>query len=206
MSDIRDAARRHLIPHFTKAEAWQSPQLPVYVRGDGAYLWDDTGPAGARRPERPLLRADRPRPVRPRRSRGQADGDAGVHDQLGRGEPTVDRGGRADRRARTRRPRACLLRELGQRGRRVRGEARPQLPRRPRRRRPLQGHLPRLGVSRHDPRRALDHRGAPPAGPVPADAVGGRAQRAEHPPRRAWSGFERSRRRSSKKAPTRSRW
>ena len=43
MSDIRDAARRHLIPHFTKAEAWQSPQLPVYVRGDGAYLWDDAG-------------------------------------------------------------------------------------------------------------------------------------------------------------------
>ena len=43
MSDIRDAARRHLIPHFTKAEAWQSPQLPVYVRGDGAYLWDDGG-------------------------------------------------------------------------------------------------------------------------------------------------------------------
>ena len=43
MSDIRDAARRHLIPHFTKAEAWQSPQLPVYVRGDGAYLWDDKG-------------------------------------------------------------------------------------------------------------------------------------------------------------------
>ncbi len=43
MSDIRDAARRHLIPHFTKAEAWQSPQLPVFVRGDGAYLWDDAG-------------------------------------------------------------------------------------------------------------------------------------------------------------------
>jgi adenosylmethionine-8-amino-7-oxononanoate aminotransferase len=43
VSDIRDAARRHLIPHFTKAEAWQSPQLPVYVRGDGAYLWDDSG-------------------------------------------------------------------------------------------------------------------------------------------------------------------
>ena len=43
MKDIRDAARRHLIPHFTKAEAWQSPQLPVYVRGDGAYLWDDAG-------------------------------------------------------------------------------------------------------------------------------------------------------------------
>jgi adenosylmethionine-8-amino-7-oxononanoate aminotransferase len=43
VSDIRDAARRHLIPHFTKAEAWQSPQLPVYVRGDGAYLWDDAG-------------------------------------------------------------------------------------------------------------------------------------------------------------------
>ncbi|HTN81540.1 MAG TPA: aminotransferase class III-fold pyridoxal phosphate-dependent enzyme [Acidimicrobiales bacterium] len=43
MSDVRDAARRHLIPHFTKSEAWQSPQLPVFVRGDGAYLWDDAG-------------------------------------------------------------------------------------------------------------------------------------------------------------------
>jgi adenosylmethionine-8-amino-7-oxononanoate aminotransferase len=42
-TDQRDAARRHLVPHFTKTAAWNSPDLPVFVRGEGAYLYDDAG-------------------------------------------------------------------------------------------------------------------------------------------------------------------
>lgn len=42
-TDPREAARRHLVPHFTKTAAWNSPELPVFVRGEGAYLYDDSG-------------------------------------------------------------------------------------------------------------------------------------------------------------------
>lgn len=41
--DIRGAARAHLVPHFTRASAWQSPDLPVIVRGEGCYVYDDQG-------------------------------------------------------------------------------------------------------------------------------------------------------------------
>ena len=41
--DIREAARAHLVPHFTRASAWQSPDLPVIVRGEGCYVYDDQG-------------------------------------------------------------------------------------------------------------------------------------------------------------------
>ncbi len=34
---------RHLILHFTKAAAWKAGRLPIYVRGEGCYLWDDAG-------------------------------------------------------------------------------------------------------------------------------------------------------------------
>ena len=34
---------KHLIPHFTGGEAWRTGQVPVYVRGEGCYLWDDEG-------------------------------------------------------------------------------------------------------------------------------------------------------------------
>jgi adenosylmethionine-8-amino-7-oxononanoate aminotransferase len=39
----RETARQHLVPHFTKSAAWRSPDLPVFVRGEGAYLYDDSG-------------------------------------------------------------------------------------------------------------------------------------------------------------------
>lgn len=39
----RETARQHLVPHFTKTAAWRSPDLPVFVRGEGAYLYDDSG-------------------------------------------------------------------------------------------------------------------------------------------------------------------
>jgi len=41
--NLRDLARAHLMPHFTRAAAWQSPELPVIVRGEGCYVYDDHG-------------------------------------------------------------------------------------------------------------------------------------------------------------------
>jgi len=42
-SDLRTLAQRHLGPHFTRADAWHNPGLPIFVRGDGCYLYDDEG-------------------------------------------------------------------------------------------------------------------------------------------------------------------
>ena len=182
VSDIRDAARRHLIPHFTKAEAWQSPQLPVYVRGDGAYLWDDKG-------------------------RQVLDGLSGLFCvQIGHGRS--DLGAVAAKQMETLAfttnwgvasppsiEAAELIAELApgdlehvffvSSGSEA-VESAAKLARNYHVARGDEGRYkvisPRLGVSRHDPRRAVDHRGAPPARPVPTDALGGRAQRAEHPP------------------------
>lgn len=42
-SDLRERAREHLAPHFTRSAVWQSDQLPVLVRGEGCYVYDDAG-------------------------------------------------------------------------------------------------------------------------------------------------------------------
>jgi Adenosylmethionine-8-amino-7-oxononanoate aminotransferase len=41
--DLRTKARRFLAPHFTRASVWRDDTLPVIVRGDGCYIYDDTG-------------------------------------------------------------------------------------------------------------------------------------------------------------------
>ncbi|NMO03113.1 aspartate aminotransferase family protein [Gordonia sp. TBRC 11910] len=40
--ELRARARRHLGPHFTRKESWDS-EFPVFVRGDGCYLVDTEG-------------------------------------------------------------------------------------------------------------------------------------------------------------------
>lgn len=42
-ADLRAQARQHLLPHFTRRSTWQDADLPVIVRGEGAYVFDDTG-------------------------------------------------------------------------------------------------------------------------------------------------------------------
>ncbi len=42
-SDIRTQAQQHLFPHFTRGQAWRSDDLPVIVRGEGCYLYDEDG-------------------------------------------------------------------------------------------------------------------------------------------------------------------
>ncbi|MPY97046.1 MAG: aspartate aminotransferase family protein [Actinophytocola sp.] len=44
-TDIRAQARRHLFPHFTKGAAWRDDALPIITRGEGCYIYDDSGRA-----------------------------------------------------------------------------------------------------------------------------------------------------------------
>ena len=43
MPDDRERARRHLVPHFTRGDAWQADNLVVIDRGEGCYVWDTDG-------------------------------------------------------------------------------------------------------------------------------------------------------------------
>lgn len=40
---LRSKARRHLAPHFTRGAAWREQDFPLFVRGDGCYLFDSEG-------------------------------------------------------------------------------------------------------------------------------------------------------------------
>jgi len=42
-ADVRSLAQKHLFPHFTRGQVWNSSDLPVIVRGEGSYLYDDRG-------------------------------------------------------------------------------------------------------------------------------------------------------------------
>lgn len=41
--DIRSLAQQHLFPHFTRGDVWMDADLPVIVRGEGCYLYDERG-------------------------------------------------------------------------------------------------------------------------------------------------------------------
>jgi adenosylmethionine-8-amino-7-oxononanoate aminotransferase len=40
---LQDLARRHLWMHFTRMSAYQDHDVPIIVRGDGCYVWDEKG-------------------------------------------------------------------------------------------------------------------------------------------------------------------
>ena len=43
MPDNRERAQRHLVPHFTRGDAWKAGDLVVIERGEGCYVWDSDG-------------------------------------------------------------------------------------------------------------------------------------------------------------------
>ena len=43
MMGDRQEARRHLLPHFTRGDAWRRNDLVVIDRGEGCYVWDTDG-------------------------------------------------------------------------------------------------------------------------------------------------------------------
>jgi hypothetical protein len=42
-SSLQDAAKRHLWMHFTRMSAYQDADVPIIVRGDGCYVYDENG-------------------------------------------------------------------------------------------------------------------------------------------------------------------
>src|SRR5690242_10951115 len=40
---LQDLARRHLWMHFTRMSAYADHEIPVIVRGDGCYVYDEHG-------------------------------------------------------------------------------------------------------------------------------------------------------------------
>ncbi len=42
-STLQEMARRHLWMHFTRLSAYEQVEVPIIVRGDGCYVWDEHG-------------------------------------------------------------------------------------------------------------------------------------------------------------------
>src|SRR5215212_7393800 len=42
-SGLQDLAKRHLWMHFTRHGAYQDADVPIIVRGEGPYVWDEKG-------------------------------------------------------------------------------------------------------------------------------------------------------------------
>jgi adenosylmethionine-8-amino-7-oxononanoate aminotransferase len=42
-AELQRAARRHLWMHFTRLGAYENKDIPIMVRGDGPYVWDQSG-------------------------------------------------------------------------------------------------------------------------------------------------------------------
>ncbi|MBA2794717.1 MAG: aminotransferase class III-fold pyridoxal phosphate-dependent enzyme, partial [Thermoleophilaceae bacterium] len=42
-SDLQKMAKRHLWLHFSRMGAYQDHELPIIVKGDGCYVWDEHG-------------------------------------------------------------------------------------------------------------------------------------------------------------------
>ncbi len=60
---LQELARRHLWMHFTRMGALEAGhEVPVIVRGEGCYVWDEQGQPLPRRALGALLRQFRPWP------------------------------------------------------------------------------------------------------------------------------------------------
>ena len=42
-SDLQELAKKHLWMHFTRMGAYADHEVPIIVRGDGCYVWDEHG-------------------------------------------------------------------------------------------------------------------------------------------------------------------
>ncbi len=41
--NLQELAKRHLWMHFTRMGAYEQAEVPIIVRGEGAYVWDEHG-------------------------------------------------------------------------------------------------------------------------------------------------------------------
>src|SRR3954454_23865330 len=42
-SDLQELAKKHLWMHFTRMGAYADHEVPIIVRGEGSYVWDEHG-------------------------------------------------------------------------------------------------------------------------------------------------------------------
>src|SRR3712207_2571160 len=42
-SNLQELAKRHLWMHFTRMGSYETGEVPIIVRGEGAYVWDEHG-------------------------------------------------------------------------------------------------------------------------------------------------------------------
>ncbi len=179
--ELAEKARDHLWMHFTRHSVYYdgSGHVPVIVKGDGAYIWDDQGnkyfdglsglfvvQAGHGRKE--LAAAG-----------GQAGRGAGVLPDLVVRPSEGHRAGRAPRAPGPRRPQPRVLHLRRRRGRRDRLEARQAVLQADRQADQAQGHQPEHRLPRHAAGRAVDHRHPRREDPVRA-ARARRRQGAQH--------------------------
>ena len=152
-------AARHLMTHFGPVG---EAELPIYVRGEGCYVWDDDGPALSRRALDALLRQRRPRPRGARRRGRRAGARARLRDDLGRGasarRSSSRRASPASRPATSNR---VFFTSGGSESVETALKFARTLPPAPRRAARRQGDRPRAGVPRHDVRGAVSATGLP---------------------------------------------
>ena len=148
-TDLQRLAKRHLWMHFTRMGAYGEADVPIIVRGDGCYVWDEKGNRyfdglsalfcvniGHGHTE-----------VGPGRRRSGAR--ARLLHHLVLRAPARDRAGREDRVAGPGRPQPHLLHLRRQRGSRDRRQARPPVPQGHRQPEQAQDHRARNRLPRH---------------------------------------------------------
>ena len=138
-----DAAKRHLWMHFTRMGALRRDhEVPIIVRGEGAYVYDEHGNRYLDGLSGALLRQRRPRARRDRRGDGRARSrELDFITIWSYAHPRAIELAERIACARARRPQPGLLHLRRLRGRRVGDQARPRLP--PAHRQPAQDQVPR---------------------------------------------------------------
>ena len=154
----QEAARDHLWLHFSRHSVYEDGDMPVIVRGEGAYIYDDQGRRyldGLAGCSSTSSATAAPTSPRPRRSR---PAQLAFHPLWSYAHPTAIELAEKIASLRPRRPQPGLLHHRRRRGGRVRVEARQELLQAHRQAHQAQGDQPGHRLPRHPPGRALDHR------------------------------------------------
>ena len=157
---LQKSAREHLWMHFTRMSSYDNADVPIIVRGEGAYVYDAKGRRYLDALAGLFVSQLGPRPHGARRGRCQAGQGAGVLPAVVLRAPQRHRARRAGRELRPRRPQPGVLHQRRRRGGGDRVEARQELLQAHRQADEAQGDQPLDRLPRHHPGRPVDHRPA----------------------------------------------
>ena len=179
IGDSQEAAKRNLWLHFTRMSAYEQSDIPVIVRGSGAYVFDQHGKRYLDGLSGLFVSQVGHGRTGDRRGRGAAGDRARVLPAVVLRAPEGHRTGRPAGRAGPREPEPGLLHHQRLGGGRVGVEARQAVLQADRPARALQGDQPRHRLPRHVDGRAGHHRPGRHQVPVRA-AAARRRPGAEH--------------------------